>query len=298
MRILAIPTVKVLLPMMMTLMRMILVIVLILLVSLIFGHCLLPRLLLVVLIFVIEYVLLFFKNFGHRNDLLNLLELMKVLLQGRVVMIILVVLVIASLEGPDEVIIILIAVLLLPSMPLFLVTAPPMVVILLGVLGLLVVRELVFVGLARVVVPIIVVVAAELIETLLIKEESIEVIEPLVVRQYVEAHLIIVATLDLLHLAHCVCRLLFALLLLLSLTAGLSLGVFVCTRSLVFLLATREVDFDLLRLILFVFIPLLFSLSGLWLSLSLLGLFLSGLLLLDIFRLVFHLIYNRITGGR
>jgi hypothetical protein len=167
--ILAMPTVKVLLPMMMTLMRLILVIALILLVSLIFGDRLFPRLLFVVLIFVIEYVLLFLKDFGHRNDLLNLLELMQVLLQGRVVMIILVVLVIASLEGPNEVIIILIAVLLFPPVPLFLFTAPPVVGILLGVLGLFVVRELVFVGLARMVQPIVVVVATELIETLLIK---------------------------------------------------------------------------------------------------------------------------------
>jgi hypothetical protein len=199
---LAIPIVKVLLAMMMTLMRLILVIALILLVSLIFGHCLFPRLLLVVLIFVIEYMLLFLKDFGHRNDLLNLLELMQVLLPGRVVMIILVVLVIASFEGSDEVIIILIAVLLLTSVPLFLVTAPPVVGILLGVLGLLVVRELVFVGLARMVVSIVVIVPTELIKALLIKEESIRVIEPLIVRQYVEAHLIIVATLDVLHLAH------------------------------------------------------------------------------------------------
>ena len=167
--ILAMPTVKVLLPMMMTLMRLILVIALILLVSLIFGDRLFPRLLLVVLIFVIEYVLLFLKDLGHCNDLLNLLELMEVLLQGRVVMIILVVLVIASLEGPNEVIIILIAVLLFPPVPLFLFTAPPVVGILLGVLGLFVVRELVFVGLARMVQPIVVVVATELIETLLIK---------------------------------------------------------------------------------------------------------------------------------
>ena len=167
--ILAMPTVKVLLPMMMTLMRLILVIALILLVSLIFGDRLFPRLLLVVLIFVIEYVLLFLKDLGHCNDLLNLLELMEVLLQGRVVMIILVVLVIASLEGPNEIIIILIAVLLLPPVPLFLFTAPPVVGILLGVLGLFVVRELVFVGLARMVQPIVVVVPTELIETLLIK---------------------------------------------------------------------------------------------------------------------------------
>ena len=145
------------------------VIALILLVSLIFGDRLFPRLLLVVLIFVIEYVLLVLKDLGHRNDLLNLLELMQVLLQGRVVMIILVVLVIASLEGSDEVIIILIAVLLLPPVPLFLFTAPPMVGILLSVLGLLVVGELVLVGLARMVQPIVVVVATELIETLLIK---------------------------------------------------------------------------------------------------------------------------------
>jgi hypothetical protein len=200
--ILAVSTVKVLLPMMMNLMRLILVIALILLVSLIFGDRLFSWLLLVVLIFVIEYMLLFLKDLVHRNDLLNLLELMQVLLQGRVVMIILVVLVIASLEGSDEVIIILIAVLLLTSVPLFLVTAPPVVGILLGVLWLLVVGEIVFVGLARMVVSIVVIVPTELIKALLIKEESIRVIEPLIVRQYVEVHLIIVATLDVLHLAH------------------------------------------------------------------------------------------------
>jgi hypothetical protein len=149
--------------------RLILVIALILLVSLIFGDRLFPRLLLVILIFVIQYVLLFVKDLGHCNDLLNLLELMHVLLQGRVVMIILVVLVIASLESPNEVIIILIAVLLLTPVPLFLVTDPSVVGILLGVLGLLLVRKLVIVGLARMVVPVVVVVAAELIETLLIK---------------------------------------------------------------------------------------------------------------------------------
>jgi len=188
----------------------------ILLLSLVLRNCLFFRLLLVVLIFIIEWVLLLLKNLGLRNNLLNLLELFQVLLQSRIVMIILVVLVIASLEGPYQLIIILIAILLLPSFRLCLVTAPPVVGILLGVLTLLVVRELMNVPLTRVVDSIVVIVATELIEALLIKEVTIGVIEPLVVRQYVEAHLIIVSALDLFHLAHCllrVCRLLFVMLL-------------------------------------------------------------------------------------
>lgn len=125
--VLAMPTVIVLLSMMMPLMRLILVVVMILLLSLVLRDFLFFRLLLVVLIFIIEWVLLFLKNLGLRNDLLNLLELFQVLLQSRVVMIVLVVLVVASLEGPDQLIIIFIAILLLPSFRLSLVTAPPVV---------------------------------------------------------------------------------------------------------------------------------------------------------------------------
>ena len=295
--VLAMPTVKVLLSMMMPLMRLILVTVLILLLSLVLRNCLFFRLLLVVLIFIIEWVLLFLKNLGLRNNLLNLLELFQVLLQSMVVMIILVVLVIASLEGPYQLIIILIAI-LLPSFRLCLVAAPPVVGILLGVLTLFVVRELMNVPLARVVDSIVVIVATELIEALLIKEVSIGVIEPLVVRQYVEVHLIIVSALDLFHLVHCllrVCRLLFVMLLRPRLSAGLGFGFLVCGSSLVFLLATREVNFNLLCLLSFVSVPFLLFLDALCLGL-LLGLFLSGLL--DIFRVIFHLIYNKITGGR
>ena len=298
MEILAMTTVKVLLPMMMPLVRLILVVVMILLLSLVLRNCLFFGLLLVVLIFIIEWMLLFLKNLGLRNNLLNLLELFQVLLQCRVIMIVLVVLVIASLESPDQLIIILIAILLLSSFRLCLVTAPPLVGILLGVLTLLVVRELMNVPLARVVDSIVVVVATELIEALLIKEVSIGVIESLVVRQYVEVHLIIIPALDLFHLAHCllrVCRLLFVMFLRPRLTAGLGLLIFFRSSGLVFLLATREVNFDLLCLLSFVSVPFLLFLDALCLGLFL-GLFLSGLL--DIFSVVFHLIYNKLSGGR
>ena len=123
---------------------------------------------------------------------------MKVLLQIRLVIIILIVLVIASLESPDQVIIILILILLL-ALILILVTAPPIFRILLSMLA---VRELMLVALARVIDSIVVVVATELIESFLIKEVSIGVIEPLVLRKYVEVHVIIIPALDLFHLAH------------------------------------------------------------------------------------------------
>ena len=169
-----------------------------------------------------------------------------------------------------------------------------MVEILMSALTIMVIsRELMNVLLARMIESIVVVVATELIKALLIKEVPVGVIETLVVRQNVEVHLIIIPALDLFHLAHCfrrVRRLLFALLLRLRFTARLGFGFFLRSSSgLVFFLGTREVDFDLLYLLSFVLILLPFFLDAVWLSLILHLLF-SGLL--DIFRVVFHLIYN------
>jgi hypothetical protein len=177
---------------------------------------------------------------------------------------------------------------------------------------LFVVREFVNVPWARMILPFVVVVATEFVETLLIKEVAIGIVVALVVRQYVESHVIIVAALD---LFDALMLLLFFVILFLAARIFVALLAFVLSASgiLVLFLSNdiclcrsswhgRELNLDFFpALLLFVPVPLFLEVSllilsvRLWCSLGFI-LFLVSFLRLNIFLFVFHLLYNKNSG--
>ena len=116
-------------------------------------------------------------------------------------MILIVIIIVSPFECPDQVIIVLVVSFRLFAALYGIFTTPSsMIIIIFSVLGLLIIGKLMLIAFPGMIVAIIVVIPTKLIETKLIELVPIWVIEPLVVRQYIEPKLIIFATFDLRYL--------------------------------------------------------------------------------------------------
>lgn len=189
---------------MMMLIPLMMTVLVILIVLLMFRNSNLYRLMLffvIVLILIIFYRWKIFFMLGWCNQFFNLLVLVQVLFNGRVILLVIKVVLLSDLVSPDQLIILLVV-----SPPLLAALAPgglftfSVVLVILRVVVGLVVGELMLVGFARVIVTIVVVVATKLIETIRIELEAVRIVEALVVREDVETELIIIAAFDLLEL--------------------------------------------------------------------------------------------------
>ena len=125
----------------------------------------------IILIIQVRSLLLLYRIY---DDLFNVLEFMKILVDVRVIIIMEIVDIVSSLEGLDQILIIIEVFLFLR---LRAVTRLFVAALAVRLVVLLVVRELVLVLFARMVVAIVVIVTTELIKPLLVKKVTIRVVE-------------------------------------------------------------------------------------------------------------------------
>ena len=125
----------------------------------------------IILIIQVRSLLLLYRIY---DDLFNVLEFMKILVDVRVIIIMEIVDIVSSLEGLDQILIVIEVFLFLR---LRAVTRLFVAALAVRLVVLLVVRELVLVLFARMVVAIVVIVTTELIKALLVKKVTIRVVE-------------------------------------------------------------------------------------------------------------------------
>ena len=125
----------------------------------------------IILIIQVRSLLLLYRIY---DDLFNVLEFMKILVDVRVIIIMEIVDIVSSLEGLDQILIVIEVLLFLRLRAVARLFVAALAV---RLVVLLVVRELVLVLFARMVVAIVVIVTTELIKALLVKKVTIRVVE-------------------------------------------------------------------------------------------------------------------------